>query len=64
MPPGEKLVRILTASAEVVALQEADERRLDPSASDHEVRMRAASRRYGPEILEKAFGWRRNHVAE
>jgi hypothetical protein len=55
--PGERMTAALDLTAFVLQISEAGVRRAYPNASDYEVRMRAASRRLGRDLMIRAYGW-------
>jgi hypothetical protein len=54
---GEKFATVIAMTEMLIHLSEAGVRLLYPNADEHEIQMRAAARRYGREIMIKAFGW-------
>lgn len=57
MPMGEKVRLAFEMLAMSMNLAEAGVRLLHPDASPREVRLRAAARLYGDELVRRAFGW-------
>jgi len=58
MPAGDKAARVLDLTAMLYHLSLEDVRRCYPKASDHEVFLRMAARRLGPDLMLRAYGWR------
>ena len=57
MEPGDPLRQIFDATGFVIALQEAGVRLQFPNASPYDVKLHAAARRYGPDLIRRAYGW-------
>ncbi len=57
LSPGEKLQQSFRLTRFMIQMQEAAIRKEFPQASDHEIHLRAAVRRYGRDLIEKAYGW-------
>ena len=57
MSPGDKLACALRTSAMLMALAEANVRKLYPNAGDQEVFLRSAARRLDRETMIRAYGW-------
>ena len=57
MPAGEKLGAVFGASDLLLSFFEMGVRRMYPSASDDEVRMRVAARHLPRELVLAAYGW-------
>jgi hypothetical protein len=57
MTPAEKFRRVEGMNRAMEMLAMADIKRRYPNASEHECRLRAASRRLPAELMRKAFGW-------
>ncbi len=55
--PAQKLESVFAMTTLVKRLSEEGVRRMYPSADEHEVRMRAAARRFDRQTMIKAFGW-------
>ena len=51
MTPGEKLAQAFDLAQLIIGLSEADVRATHPEASPREVRLLAAERRYGKELI-------------
>lgn len=57
MTPAEKLERVRQLTLAVQQLAFAELRQTDPDASDDELWLRLASRRLGPAMMKKVYGW-------
>ncbi len=57
MTPAEKLHMVAVMNHAVESWALAGLRRRYPDASQRELRLRLAARRYGRELVIKAFGW-------
>lgn len=57
LTPGEKLLQTLRLTRFMIRMQEAAIRQEHPEVSEHEIHLRAAARRYGPDLIRKAYGW-------
>ena len=57
MSPGDKLACVLKSSAMLMALTEANVRRLYPQASEREVFLRAAARHLDRDTMIRAYSW-------
>lgn len=57
MTPSQRLTRFCELMDAVEGMQKAGIRRQHPNISDHEMLMRLALRRIGPELTKKVYGW-------
>lgn len=57
MPPGDKLIAVLDASAMVLSMYEAGVRLQHPKASEREVLLRTAARHLSRDLMIRAYGW-------
>jgi hypothetical protein len=57
MPPEAKLAKVQALSALTTTLALADIRQRHPHASQDELHLRLACRRYGPEFVRRTLGW-------
>lgn len=57
MSPREKVRIVMALNRTVEALALAGLRQQYPGASERELRLRLAARRYGRELVMQAFGW-------
>jgi len=55
--PGERLTAALDLTALALQMSEAGVRAAFPEADEHEVKMRAASRRLGRDLMIRVYGW-------
>lgn len=55
--PERKLGQVVEMYDAMTALQTSEVRRLYPTATEHEVFLRVAARRLGPELMKKVYGW-------
>lgn len=58
MTPGQKLDMVRQLSMAASEFAAAGLKRRHPDASPHEIEMRLAAIRLGPEVMRDAFGWR------
>ena len=57
IPPEQKLKRVADMYQFITALQTAEVRRSYPQAAEREIFLRVTSRRLGPELMKKVYGW-------
>ena len=57
MTPSQRLARFCELMDVVEGMQKAGIRRQYPHISDHEMLMRLALRRIGPELTKRVYGW-------
>lgn len=57
MPPGDKIVVVLEASALLLSMYEAGVRLQHPGATEREVLLRTAARHLSRDLMIRAYGW-------
>jgi hypothetical protein len=57
LTPEQKFRQIVEMYEAITAAQTAEARRLYPAATEREVFLRVTSRRLGPDLMKKAYGW-------
>ncbi|NUN48871.1 MAG: hypothetical protein HUU15_08605 [Candidatus Brocadiae bacterium] len=57
LTPTERVGKMWELSAWVRGIAEAEVRRRHPDAPEREVQLRVASRRFGRDLMVRAFGW-------
>ena len=57
MPPGDKIVVVMEASALLLSMYEAGVRLQYPEATDREILLRTASRHLNRDLMIRAYGW-------